>query len=533
MYIKEIFVEAFGVLKKQRLYPDRGISCYVLGNGRGKTTLTYFIKAMLFGLDDSKRSVLDNERKRYIPWDGERASGYLVIEHQGKSYRIERSFGRRASEDTLCVFDAATQTPTDALTDYPGRFILGIDQDGFERTLFISERLLSHDSSNDSVSSRLSTASGTKYDIGEYKRATLAIDNKRKSLQRRGGGEILDCRERLAAIEHRIAELRSAEIEYTALTDELERTDETIRQHLRQGESDRASLSSHADNRRTKSRNSTDSSVKGGKRVGLSILCILLLVSAIAMLTIGISNRFKWAEPYGALFICIALILCFALAFVLIKKNSRKKRHSLTDADISQPNEIYQNDYFTEMISLQNRRSELAFKRDSRRELLQNAKELSHEAAALTQRIGDLKEQLRILELTEELLTRAHESVKGKYFGSTKEAFDRYLNALGESGELTLDTSFNIKRTDGGITRDRDAYSKGKRELYSLALRLAIIDSLYDGISPPIIVDDAFSSYDDGTLALALKLLIKLSENRQIIYLTPSHARAAALVRNC
>jgi len=74
--------------------------------------------------------------------------------------------------------------------------------------------------------------------------------------------------------------------------------------------------------------------------------------------------------------------------------------------------------------------------------------------------------------------------------------------------------------------RAYEAYSKGRRELYSFALRLAVIDSLFYDMAPPIIIDDAFATYDDESLALAARLILKLSEGRQIIYLTPSHARA-------
>ena len=138
MYIREIYIEAFGILKSQLLRPDTGLSCYVLGNGRGKTTLTYFIKAMLFGLDDTRRSLPDNERMRFIPWDRYRAGGHLTVECSGRLFRIERGFGRRAGDDTLTVYDVKTERRTDELGTVPGTALLGIDKDGFEKTLFIS-----------------------------------------------------------------------------------------------------------------------------------------------------------------------------------------------------------------------------------------------------------------------------------------------------------------------------------------------------------------------------------------------------------
>ena len=68
--------------------------------------------------------------------------------------------------------------------------------------------------------------------------------------------------------------------------------------------------------------------------------------------------------------------------------------------------------------------------------------------------------------------------------------------------------------------------SKGTRELYALALRLALIDALYkDGEAPPIILDDPFSLFDDERLKQASQLIKDISNQRQIIYTTPHKSR--------
>ena len=122
-------------------------------------------------------------------------------------------------------------------------------------------------------------------------------------------------------------------------------------------------------------------------------------------------------------------------------------------------------------------------------------------------------------------MIKAKNDMTARYLGKTKEAFIKYLKALGEDGEFTLDTSFDVKKYDVGATREREAYSKGSRELYSFALRLALIDSLYSEDKPPILIDDAFMSLDDAHLTSVLKLLTELGKERQIIYFTCTERR--------
>ena len=116
-----------------------------------------------------------------------------------------------------------------------------------------------------------------------------------------------------------------------------------------------------------------------------------------------------------------------------------------------------------------------------------------------------------------------------KYLEPTRNAFAKYLDLMDDedTGEFTMDTSFTITKTDLGKSRQAEAYSRGTRDLHSLAIRFALIDSLYGEEKPPIILDDPFTSFDDRKTDKALSLLKKLSQDRQIIYLTCSRSRKA------
>ncbi len=503
MYIKEIYIESFGILKSQRLCPDREMSCYVLPNGRGKTTLTYFIKAMLYGLDDAKRSLADNERKRFIAWDCDRASGYLTVEFNGRNYRIERTFGRRASEDTLSVYDASCERKTDALTETPGEYMLGIDKDGFERTLFLSERLLRHDPSNDSLASRLSNQSGYDYGTDEYRRASERIDKRKKQLSRRGGGEIHDCRARLCALEAKYAELRGADEELEKITEALKDTEEGISAITR-----------------TKG---ADDYTNGGKKRSRGHISISLGIFITVFLLFCVLSNYVYRMQHLFLPICFMMLCAFFLVIMF------DRRRSLGQGD--EKSSSSGKDYLENVILLERERSALIQRREGILSALTNIQTVADEIDSLKDKISELEDELRVLNITEGILSEAKLAVSGKYFSRAKSVFLSYISELSSDGGVTLGGDLSIIRHDGGQTREIDAYSRGKREVYSFALRLAISEVLYTDKLPPLIIDDAFAAYDDDTLHASLKLLLKLSKKRQIIYLTPSHARASALVK--
>ena len=142
MKLIECYVNNFGVLSDFSFNFKDGLNVIKEENGFGKSTLAAFIKSMLFGLEDTKRpSLSENDRKKYEPWQGGSWGGSLTLSCGKKTYRIERSFFKKASLDEIRVFDTETEKPVDIFSEKsPGEFLLGIDRDGFERTVFLSER---------------------------------------------------------------------------------------------------------------------------------------------------------------------------------------------------------------------------------------------------------------------------------------------------------------------------------------------------------------------------------------------------------
>ena len=123
-------------------------------------------------------------------------------------------------------------------------------------------------------------------------------------------------------------------------------------------------------------------------------------------------------------------------------------------------------------------------------------------------------------------LTEACDNITSKYLGKTKEKFEEYSRLIaGVDGEYTLNTSFELTRTERGEAHGIDAYSRGIKDLYSLGLRLALIDALYENEAPFIILDDPFIAFDDEKLARAKSTLKSISKTKQILYFTCAGSR--------
>ena len=225
MRLIECYVEGFGKISRQKFCFADGLNCMTEDNGSGKSTLAAFIKVMLYGMSDTKKQSLDeNDRKHYLPWNGAPCGGSLTFSAKGKTYRVERSFAPKAADDSYTLYDTATGRVCQDFPEGLGEGLFGIDADGFERTVFLSERSLTPKSENKSISAKLSDLVGCDGDIGGMDEAMKVLEERRKFYHKKGGsGE-------LSEVKAQIDEIRRRLISLDALETEVERA------HKRMGE---------------------------------------------------------------------------------------------------------------------------------------------------------------------------------------------------------------------------------------------------------------------------------------------------------
>ena len=222
MKLIRLHVENFGKLQNFDFSFQEGLNILLEENGWGKSTLAAFIKAMLYGMPaSSKQSLDENERKKYMPWQGGAYGGSLEFSTASGKYRIERFFGAKESGDSFVLYDLATNCESNRYSSRVGEELFGIDADGFSRTVYLSQHAIIAKGDNNSITAKLGDLLDDVDDIGSFDDAMAALEKRRRYYKMTGE------RGRIADIEREIATAR-AQIE------QLSRTEEMMRQKERE-----------------------------------------------------------------------------------------------------------------------------------------------------------------------------------------------------------------------------------------------------------------------------------------------------------
>ncbi len=720
MKLKSCYIDNFGKLSDYSFDFSSALNTVREDNGYGKSTLIAFIKAMLFGLEDTKKTKLDeNERKKYEPWQGGAWGGSLSFTALGRDFRVERRFSKKASSDECTVYDDNTGKPLPEYSQNLGEMIFGIDREGFERTVFLSEKSISEKCENKTIAAKLSDLSGVEGDISVLDDALSILEDERKYYFKQGGGGAigeLDTKitkleirkrelealrvlydadtKRINAAEHELAQLKKLEraqksaeekrkiqkelyASYLSKREEYEKESVKLKelqlffkngypekQELYQAISaenelkrlyamtsldesneiavtiddvqSAESLTRQIDEKQAKlnelnlKKIDTGRGISQNKILFFSISALLFILAFITGLLISplffaltlpaiiiflyplfksknsseslikdieekelelhklsleikkikekfgceknlsnanflrelresfdmqrrecersheLSERIKAEEEKFISFAKryptvsnnplneIAEKLAEAeLSTALITRLKAEclelqEKYSFDNGDMECKDNFNENEGLEQNIKEQERALLILMSKHRNDELaLDELDEISAECERLKLSADEYRHRLAIVKKTKSFLEAAKDNMNSRYLGKTKTAFLKYAQIISRRSEdFSLDTSFSITKREGGISKPRDAYSKATRELYAFALRLALIDTLYQEEKPFIILDDPFAFYDDDKLARALSLLKELSLERQIIYMTASKSRA-------
>lgn len=141
MIIKRLRIESFGKLRNLDIVLHNGLNVIYGENEAGKSTLQTFIKSMFYGMNGQRKKIRENDRKRFLPWSGEKASGELYFEDDYKNvYVVKRSFGERKREDDGVVLDVITGKKAAHIDqEKPGIDVLGLGEEAFENTVFVKQ----------------------------------------------------------------------------------------------------------------------------------------------------------------------------------------------------------------------------------------------------------------------------------------------------------------------------------------------------------------------------------------------------------
>lgn len=187
-------IENFGVLSDFDFTFEEGLTTICQSNGFGKSTFAAFMKAMFYGFPRTgARNIVENERKRYDPWQGGKYGGYLEFEAKGTSYRVTRYFGKTAAKDTFSLLDLTNRQSSTAYSEKLGEELFQLDADSFTRSTYVPQLSVRDMEATTSIRTKLSNLVDDTNDLSNYDTAESKLrDYRTKFRAYRGDGGIIN-----------------------------------------------------------------------------------------------------------------------------------------------------------------------------------------------------------------------------------------------------------------------------------------------------------------------------------------------------
>ena len=180
--------------------------------------------------------------------------------------------------------------------------------------------------------------------------------------------------------------------------------------------------------------------------------------------------------------------------------------------------------------------------------LAQTQQELSHalgqrqelgDPAALSAAVEELENALKLrtreyeaVTVAMQALEEANEALQQRYSPRLNALAGAYFARL--TGDrythvtLNRDMEGEVTQSEAVLPRSALTLSRGSTDQLYLAVRLAVYELCLDS-RPPVVLDDALTTFDDARLKLALQLLQELAETEQILLFTCQKREGAAL----
>ena len=88
-----------------------------------------------------------------------------------------------------------------------------------------------------------------------------------------------------------------------------------------------------------------------------------------------------------------------------------------------------------------------------------------------------------------------------------------------------VNANIDVQIKEQGEMRESKWLSAGYQDLLGVCMRLALVDAMYPGEKPFLILDDPFVNLDEDKIVHGRDLLNRISEEYQILYFTCHHSR--------
>lgn len=203
MKILSCYVHSFGKIEEQNYDFSNGMTVICEANSFGKTTLAYFLKAMFFGLNYSKKGG-DNEVSRFMPWDNadKKFGGSVTFADNGTEYKLERYFGKTAKSEEV-VLTNLQNGKTETEGDFGKRF-LNLTEESFLQSTFIPQEAIALSNNADFQQKLAGMTQGG--DENDFNKAIVRLDEASKFYKHKTGrgGQINQLNDEIHLLENEI-----------------------------------------------------------------------------------------------------------------------------------------------------------------------------------------------------------------------------------------------------------------------------------------------------------------------------------------
>ncbi len=252
MKLLECHIENFGTLHGLDMDFSDGLNSFLQENGWGKSTFADFLLVMFYGFEnETKKNLLENERRRFAPWQGGIYGGTIRFEARGREYRLERSFGARdRKEDLFALYDEETGLLSEDFSENLGQELFGIDRNSFCRSMFIAQQDC-RTNVTPGISAKIGDLADESADISDYESVSSRLKKEEDSLTpKRKTGLLYRKKEQIALLQAQIQRKKPLENSAEQLRgriDQLEEREEENRINMSRLQKELAEVSEQKD----------------------------------------------------------------------------------------------------------------------------------------------------------------------------------------------------------------------------------------------------------------------------------------------
>lgn len=560
MKLLKLHIENFGKLSNQDIDFVDGINQIYKENGWGKSTLTFFIKAMFYGMSAKTRGEdYKSERTRFMPWQGGIYGGYIIYQIDGKEYKVTRTFAKTPEGDTFELLDKSTNLIEKNEMKPLGEQIFGVGVETFTMTVFFSQ-LDFKSSLNDSISSSLVGLDKYQNDLDKVDKAIKILKENKSGLKRLIVGKSELERLKLSFNENnskliKLNDEKQGQLEKEQdLIKELENyksrfdfeKEKISYQELKFQEKVELESQVNQLNNQLNQLKNQKSSQRNDKKDNSKLLLLGLFISlaiAICFLVIGVLNVVSIVVGIAislAMFIASGIFLYFLLRKRNIKQNNSDDfsneivnlEHKLTDKQSSLAK--LQDAIYPDRRELDNLNDKIKAYEMQLMQIRHNKENIENligryieENDVLENKINQTtsvnrenEEKIELIDRTIGYLTKARENVSSRFVGDINNDFASLLDNFNiDKDRFVVDSKWNVLENSIVGMKSFEFSSQGYKDIISLCQRLILIGKIFKGERPFIILDDIFVNLDDKMLKLAKDLIKSISQQYQIIYI--------------